>query len=265
MKDGKVDQPFEEQINELAEIKKKYPDIVFPFICADPRRNNIVELVKNAVNNLGFAGIKLYPPLGYYPFDQRLYPVYEFAQEKGIPVISHCSKGVIYYHGKIKDEVLVHPKTGERLQRRENKDFFNEYTNPDNYKYLLKDFPKLKVCLAHFGGETDWNNYLFNPKGLFEKESDNWFWKVRKILEEFPNAFADISFTLNKVRFLPLLKVLMLDSKINHKILFGTDYYMVELETSERAFSLSVRAFLGEENFKMIAHDNPRRFLFEKT
>jgi uncharacterized protein len=47
-------------------------------------------------------------------------------------------------------------------------------------------------------------------------------------------------------------------------VLFGTDYYMVEQETSERAFGLNLRGELGEVLWKQIAEDNPKNFLLVK-
>jgi hypothetical protein len=45
---------------------------------------------------------------------------------------------------------------------------------------------------------------------------------------------------------------------LRKKILFGSDYYMVETEVTERLFGLDLRRYIGEENFKTIAVDNPK-------
>jgi hypothetical protein len=54
---------------------------------------------------------------------------------------------------------------------------------------------------------------------------------------------------------------LLQDVGVREKTLFGSDFYMVQQDVSERAFSLNIRAALGEADFKLIAEDNPKRFL----
>jgi hypothetical protein len=73
--------------------------------------------------------------------------------------------------------------------------------------------------------------------------------------------YSDISFTLNNREFFPLLKVLLNNKKLKSKILFGSDYYMVETKTTERRFSIDLRADLGDDDFLTIASKNPQKFL----
>ena len=47
--------------------------------------------------------------------------------------------------------MLIHPKTGKKLKRKSKQEFANNFTEPENYKYLLKDFPELKIVVAHIG------------------------------------------------------------------------------------------------------------------
>jgi len=259
MKAGKVTQDFIEQLNELCDIKKKYPDQIFPFICADPRRPNITDLVKKYIEKHDFQGIKLYPPLGYYPFDEGLYPIFRYAEANKIPIISHCSPPVVYYRGKIKKEKLIHPKTGKKLERKNKQEFANYFTEPENYKYLLEDFPSLKICLAHFGSGNEWKKYLRTPwdKGMEEC----WFSVILDLIKDNSNVYADISYTMQDVNLHPLLKVILQDRKIRSRVLFGSDFYMLELTTPERSFSVNLRAYLGEKDYQQIAEINPQIFL----
>jgi len=48
---------------------------------------------------------------------------------------------------------------------------------------------------------------------------------------------------------------------IRPNILFGSDFYTVRRETSERAYSVNLRSFLGESDYGQIAGTNPREFL----
>lgn len=257
---GEVPIKFEQQLDELSEIEQKYGDLIFPFICVDPRRKNIKELVVTYIEKHHFSGIKLYPPLGYYPFDERLEPIYEYAQEKNIPIMTHCSRGGVYYRGKITDEMLVHPKTKQKLERKGNKDFTDNYSDPNNYKYVLEKYPKLKICLAHFGGEAEWKKHLatsWDP----EKQKQSWFSIIVELIKKYDNVYTDISYTMQDVALIPLLKVILQEKPVREKVLYGTDFYMVELDRSEKEFSINLRAHLGEPDFQQIAVTNPQKFL----
>jgi predicted TIM-barrel fold metal-dependent hydrolase len=259
MRAGRIHKDFTEQLNELSDIKKKYPDQFFPFVSVDPRRLNIADMVKKYIEEHNFQGIKLYPPLGYYPFDEKLYPVFEYAEANKIPIISHCSPPVVYYRGKITKEMLVHPKTGKKLERKNKQEFANYFTEPENYKYLLEDFPKLKICLAHFGGASEWEKYLATS---WDKSMEKyWFSVILDLIKKYPNVYADVSHTMHDMSLYPLLRIILQDQKIRSRVLFGSDFYMLELTTPERSFSVNLRAYLGEEDYQQIAEINPRIFL----
>jgi predicted TIM-barrel fold metal-dependent hydrolase len=260
MSAGRVPKPFIQQLEELAAIKRDpaYKDLIYPFIFAHPDRPMITTLVRRYIAEENFAGIKLYPPLGYYPFDKRLDLVYQFAEENNIPITTHCARGGVFYKGKITER--KHPITGKEIKEQKNKFFTDTYTDPENYKYVLHKFPKLKINLAHFGGFDEWKKYL--QYTIVDNEGEtNWFVTVKNLLKTYSNTFSDVSYTLYDASLIPLLKTVLIDSPYREKVLFGSDYYMVEQEESEREFSINLRAGLGEEDYKMIAQNNPGRFL----
>ena len=234
---------------ELATLARD-PDLgqqIIPFAAVDPRRDNILDTVKKWVEEDGFQGIKLYPPLGYSPADSRLDPIYAFAQSAGIPIMSHCSRGGVRKKG-------FKPKDGQAL------------ADPDNYKRVLQDFPDLRVCLAHFGGDQDWNDYL--DKGWDGTKPDSeqtWLAKILDMIRsgEYPNLFTDISYTIfNFQENINALKVFLDDPQVHKQVLFGSDYYMAEKERdSERRIAINLRGALGEDNFKQIAQTNPEAYL----
>jgi len=257
---GPVPQPFEEQLRELAMLKRdpRYRKIIYPFIFAHPERPNILEIVKHYIEVENFTGIKLYPPIGYYPFDERLDKIMAYAEKNRIPITTHCSRGGVFYRGKITDAMRLHPITGERLPKTDNKTFCQHFTDPANYECLLKKFPNLVLNLAHFGGGSEWLKYL--DKKIFSGE-DTWLEKAADLMVEYPNVYADISYTMYDPRLFPQLKAMLQLGHIRYKILFGSDFYMVEREIAEREFFLKLRAFLGEDHYPIIANINPRVFL----
>lgn len=260
MQAGNVRQPFIAQLEELARIKQDplYKDFIEPFIFVHPERKDIFDIVRKYIEEKNFAGLKLYPPLGYYPFDERLNSIYEYAQKYQIPITTHCARGGVYYQGEITEAMKIHPKTGQHIKEQKNKFFTDIYTDPDNYRYVLEQFPKLKINLAHFGGYDEWQKYLGNT---MDEEQITWYDKICSLMREYPNVYTDISYTMFSEDLFNLLKLTLKDSRLRTKILYGSDFYMVEQETTERQFLTNIQAYIGEEDFKQIAQTNPTTFL----
>ncbi|UYP48539.1 hypothetical protein NEF87_004824 [Candidatus Lokiarchaeum ossiferum] len=289
---GKPIQKYHVQLKKLINLKKDYKDLVLPFLCVDPRRREFLkengETIENTSNiniklalknfvqywieKRNFHGIKLYPPLGYFPWDERFDYLYDYAEKNEIPVITHCSSGIINSQEKKKvliariEEnvqklkacgIKINPKNLRKMTRKE---ICSIFSHPFNYLHLLKRWPKLKICLAHFGGADEIDKYLFP----FPQEDviNNWFWYIREMLIKHKSLYTDISFQWGDRRFDSLLKVILLRSRISSQILFGSDYYMNQIAFSERNFGLDLRGYLGESEFKKIAYSNAKSFLF---
>jgi predicted TIM-barrel fold metal-dependent hydrolase len=168
-----------------------------------------------------------------------------------MPVMTHCSSSGIWQRGlSYTDRV--------------------RFSHPRNYEVILKTFPKLRVCLAHFGGSEEWDKHL---KSQADREGEGRAW-VRWIADlirggEYPNLYTDISYLAFQPRprevhvdYLDYLKVLLADERLRQRVLFGSDYYMSERELmTEKEVSIALRSHLGEELYFQIAHHNPKRYL----
>jgi predicted TIM-barrel fold metal-dependent hydrolase len=101
------------------------------FVGIDPRRGieGLTEL-QRAVADKGCRGLKLYPPNGFYPDDDKFYPFYELAEELSIPVVIHQGFTSRFKHVK--------------------------YARPIYVDKMATDFPGLKIVLAHVG--TPWQD-----------------------------------------------------------------------------------------------------------
>ena len=263
---GKVDVDLPEQLESLAELKAAYGDRIVPFVAADPRRDGIFGLVRHAIEELGFGGIKLYPPLGYWPSDARLMPIYEYAAANGIPVLSHTARGGVYFKGKLTDEMRRDPLSGELIPKGPNRIVTDRFADPEQFRPVLEAHPDLRLCFAHFGSTVDWERYLKDPWGtnnrVPEHDPDrNWIHTIRDLIRAYPNVYTDISYTLVDQRIIPLLKMFLHDPEIRARVLFGTDFYMLEREGSEREVSIRFRFQIGEDYFRALAIENPPRFL----
>lgn len=172
---GNVPQPFPKQLEELEELKQIHPDVLLPFVFVDPRREGIVSLALDYLQNRKFAGIKLYPQYGYFPYDERLNDLYQYAQTHQIPIIPHTAAEFGDYRGseaelwgllnecELKNidvdaviEKLINNPRRLATKRQKICSFFG---HPVQYLYLLKQYPDLKISFAHMGGNSDWNDY----------------------------------------------------------------------------------------------------------
>jgi predicted TIM-barrel fold metal-dependent hydrolase len=86
--------PMRLSLDEMAarhhEIRQRHPGRFWVFIGVDPRRGEEgLRDFERHVTEYGFEGIKLYPPCGYSPSDERLFPYYEICAQHGLPVFVH--------------------------------------------------------------------------------------------------------------------------------------------------------------------------------
>lgn len=93
-----------------------------PYIFTDLR-----DELHRKVEDEGFRGLKLYPTYQhYYLNDQKMYPLYQAAQDLGIPVLIHTGSSIF---------------KGSRLK----------YGNPLHLDDVAVDFPRLNLVMAHSG------------------------------------------------------------------------------------------------------------------
>ena len=150
----------------------------------------------NGELNGHYKGIKIYPALGYYPFDKDLLPLWVYCQQHNLPITTHCIEGTIFYRGSIEKKWMHHPifrdSNDNRLitKVKTNYDLQINFTHPLNYLVLLEEYyltkavgdasdkvknlfgykesngsisqnlTELKINLAHYGGKEQWLSYL---------------------------------------------------------------------------------------------------------
>lgn len=250
---------IDRQLEELAMIRDEFPDQVIPFVHIDPRHENALEKVRKWVTERHFKGVKIYPPFGYPSDDEMLSPIYDFCEnhENGIPVMTHCSGAALRAKDFKRDKLQA-----------------NAFCSPEHCKNVLSSHPRLRFCLGHFGGDDAWAAYLKKPllKDRMNRDeptfsgTENWLHDIVDMLDSelYPNLFVDISYVIIHYQDnINILKVLLENPRIRRSVLFGTDYYMVEIEKfSEKKLSMFLRAQIGEDYYQDIAEINPVRYLF---
>jgi uncharacterized protein len=263
---GALELGIDAQHAELAALRDAFPDTVVPFAGVDPRHDDVVDRTIVLLEQHGFRGIKLYPPTGFHPYDRRLWPLYEYAEERGVPVLTHCKfPASVQYRGEPTPEMRTDPATGDVLDLGRD-ELLRRFTDPDACLPVLERFPRLRLCLAHFGGPDEWRRYLDHPWSSSAAPAErSWLSKILDMIrsERFPNLWTDISFTIYvDEEYVYLLKVLLSDPVVSSRVLFGSDFYVVEAAPlEERRQSARLRAVVGEELFDRMARENPRAYL----
>ncbi|HLG02964.1 MAG TPA: amidohydrolase family protein [Bacteroidia bacterium] len=261
---------YKTQLDEIIRLRAKgnYANILLPFICIDPRRpeftdgDALLNWVRPYFEKYGFVGIKMYPALGYYPFDEKLDKLYAWAEENGVPLLYHAVEGVIHYRGSLSGFPAARYANsfhtpGETKPVRYQRNF----TEPENYRKVLEMFPRLKVCLAHYGGDDV----------ILKK--DRWYKTIRELVATYDNVYTDVSFSLYNEAIFETIHHDVNDSSVSglgDRILFGTDYYVVE-KNKDEAFlrdqlresfkNLDLEKGITKNSFDRIASVNPGRFL----
>lgn len=112
---------------ELEGFVRFAPDRFIGFIGLDPLDPESPLLLERHVKEKGFRGLKLYPlTQRFHTYDEKVYPIYEKANALGIPILIHMGITIAY-----------------------NADL--RYANPTDLQPVARDFPDLKIIIAHFG------------------------------------------------------------------------------------------------------------------
>lgn len=184
--------PYFEQILKISNVTQKYPWKVFPFIMFDPRRNDCMYIIKMAIEELGFIGVKMYPGLGYYPdpnkylsapdaktkeIGNRLNELYSYCDRNQVPITTHASPGGAYC-----------------VTMEKNDDHPYKYTEIDNWEWVLHTYKNLKVNFAHFGGSHIKSIVLEGNDILSYKWNEEIIALMKRFNTENPRVYTDIAF-----------------------------------------------------------------------
>lgn len=198
-------------------------------------------LYENMGGKHGFAGIKLYPPLGFDPWPadreekQKTDYLYSYCCKKQIPITTHCSDGGF----AVCDEA-------------------QEFTSPTRWRQVLENYPDLKINFAHMGKQSKKKFILFSQTA--------WAEEVLALITQYPNAYADFSCTAFDDKYYRETARLIADKPaLARKILFGTDF-MINLlwcDSYNEYLELFLKTGqLAREEKQALCSDNPARFLW---
>ncbi|MFC7496297.1 MULTISPECIES: amidohydrolase family protein [unclassified Nocardioides] len=248
---------------------------IHPFVGFDPRREALTELrkepvsaledVQRAVTRYGFVGVKLYPPMGFRPLnnatkpggppgqdgvavDRALRRLYQWCLEEDVPVTAHCNIS-----------------NGAR-------DAYDAFSDPDDWKTVLQEFPGLHLNLGHFGGmhgsvgPTMWPHKI---AALARREDDapgrNLYADVgnhrtdKKEFRSYMEQLRDVVFANEETRTMA------------DRLMYGSDWYMLAILPNVDDFMADYRGayaaefganatdeFMGERALAFLGFDDPK-------
>jgi hypothetical protein len=159
-----------EQNRIFGEIASNHGDRLAHLNSIDPRRRDAVAQLERCVTEDGARGLKLHPTAGFYPDDPICYPLYEKAQELGVPVLFHTGTQPAPMKAKFARPIFVDG--------------------------VAADFPDLKIVMAHVGlcwwrealalAGTKWNLYVdFSGwQRTFMHDPENFYEMLRHAFDE---------------------------------------------------------------------------------
>lgn len=204
------------------------------------------SMAKDAVENRGFVGIKLYPPMGFLPTDNETggltYPVghigitafgrkldaaleklYAWAEQNQVPVMAHATNS----NGAGPD--------------------YAQRAHPEHWIKVLNRHPALRLNLAHFGGFDERSQTL------------NWETTVGENLQTFANLYADIAYLSEALPTTDAATRRQVAANIGRfarkydtkkrRLLYGSDWIMLGRESDHSRYFTEVQNLMAQAGF----------------
>jgi predicted TIM-barrel fold metal-dependent hydrolase len=231
---------FELQIARLIELRELYPDRVYPFLAVDPRREGLIDYIRegNLVDKERgpFFGIKLYPRLGYMPNIPELEGLYEYCAAKGLPITTHCSYNG--FPGASSGPLSRWPYAG--------------FGNPDYYDSIFKKHTQIRIDLAHFGDSATTVAWANSIVGLIKRYRGRVFSDMSCTTEQtdLKNWIANPNYGG--------------DPEVLSQTMFGSDFdvlYFNRVGMTLDRYDTFFRDILSADDLKSMMRDTPNRFL----
>ena len=171
---------------QIADLVRLRPGKFVGFASVDPHSAAAAEELEYAFAQLGLKGLKLHPSKQHFsPSDELLTPLYEICLRYDKPIIFHAG-------------VSMEPGT------------LTKHSHPLEFEEVAFRYPKLRMCLAHFG----WP----------------WVREVCMLMLKYPNVYTDTAmlyFDDPRQFCHQCLEVDIgpgwIDRSLRHQIMFGSD------------------------------------------
>lgn len=202
-------------VEEIAEQASRNNDVLVPFGSVDPwQGRTAVKRMRALVDQYGVKGFKFHPSLqGFEPNNRDFYPLYEAMAECGVPALFHTGQ----------TGIGAGLPGGHGIKLR--------YSDPMLLDDIAADFPELTIIMAH--PSVPWQDAAISSAS------------------HKPNVYIDLSGWSPK--YFPPQLVQAANSFLRHKVLFGSDFPVIQPDRWMRDFDKleikdEVRPLIFKEN-----------------
>lgn len=195
-------------INEFISSEiNKFPDLFTGYGTLHPDSENIQEDIDYLIS-LGLKGVKVHPDFQQFALnEEKSFKLAEIVEDNNLPIMIHCG------------------------------DFRYNYSNPEQLKGIIENFPDLSIIGAHFAGWSVWEESVEEFAGT-------------------PNLMVDLSSSLYDISPETAKDYIYAFGVDN--VLFGTDYPMwISEEELERFHKIN----LTPEEENKILYENAAKLL----
>jgi predicted TIM-barrel fold metal-dependent hydrolase len=220
------------------------------FVAWDPFRDDGLDIVRDAIDNHGCIGVKVYPPSGYRPYgndqsdrprrvktpspeilDERMLRLFEWCAGGQIPVFTHCTP----------EGFEAYPNAGANC-------------DPRYWAMLLQKSEKLRtlrLCFGHAGGDGWFAGTDQAWRGSFAGQ-------VAQLCADprYPNLYcevgilSDVRDSAARRRFAERVRAFAAANPIFlRRLLYGSDWHMLYMHADHRDFLRDYVRFCEEAGF----------------
>lgn len=173
---------------EIIEQAAAHADVLLPFCSVDPLAGADAEGLLRDLLAVGAKGLKLHPSMqAFAPNDRSVYPLYDVAQQAGVPVVFHTGQ------------------TGIGAGLPGGRGIKLRYSDPMLIDDVAADFPDLTIVLAH--------------------PSVPWQDEAISVATHKGNVWIDLSGWSPK--YFPPALVRAVNGLLKRKVMFGSDYPVI--------------------------------------
>jgi predicted TIM-barrel fold metal-dependent hydrolase len=231
---------FNWQIKDTVHQTFRHPGRVLPFLGVDTRRPDHMKYVEKHLGDGSCIGVKIYPSAGFSVLDAKMRGLLKKCQDMQAPVLMHCNRAGF--------GIAAHA----------------ENANPKHWVKLLQDYPDLRICFGHFGGD-DFISGSFRRKRHVYPDTP-WHVTILDLMRSTDNVYADISFhsmlvdSTHGEKYRAAMNSILSQGEFTDNILWGTDFIMILLQMQDSTYTKVFQHFLGSD-FDVISKQSPLRYL----
>ena len=220
--------------------------------------SSALELVRYAIEAGGFLGVKLYPPVGFAPWDNAhlrqdlsfaagldgaLDALYGYCASAEAPILTHTSAANEYGLG------------------------LHRLVSPEHWRPVLERHPTLRLNFGHFG-----HDYGVPRTNLPRETAEAWIYQAAALIDRHPNVYADLSNSplvydaaYGKRLCALLADVIARYPKVKRRLMYGSDWWLSGLDpdatAAVRQFRATLAGLLGPEGLADLMGRNALRYL----